>query len=339
MDEPDIIDQSQLQSQRSSANALQARDSHRSGGDRRLKGQARDRKYTRTSGTGSRESKMEVKASRDGGKRSSRMQRIKIDQVNQSSIAVVDESTNRIEQQLNEELSLDESQQQAPGQRQLISVRSKSVPPELSSATPESTNNYAVSTSFNHGMRPHEISMAQLNQPQAPRVTNLDQQSEQDQNSILFNAYPRDGYPNYAYVQKRYLQNPPAIAHNQSAEDGRGPAIGPNMPLSLPKSPNNRHGDETQHTLVLNHDSASESDADLIARMRPGKNVHGRNEQAFLSRLPEFKNSASRSARRNAATQSKEQQTSRTQKAAREGSRIGKGLDKSYQEKFQQLSL
>jgi hypothetical protein len=112
------------------------------------------------------------------------------------------------------------------------------------------------------------------------------------------------------------------------------------MPLSLPKSPNNRNGDDAQHTLVLNHDSASESDTDLIARMKPHKNVHERNEQpALLSRLPEFKNSASRSAHRNATTQSKEQQTSRTQKVAREGSRIGKGLEKSYQEKFQQLSL
>lgn len=114
MDEPDIIDQSQLQSQRSSTNALQARDSHRSGGHR-TKGQARDQKNSRTSATRSRESKMEFRASREGGKSSSRMQRIEIDQVNQSSIAMVDESTNRIEQQLNDELSLDESRQQVTG--------------------------------------------------------------------------------------------------------------------------------------------------------------------------------------------------------------------------------
>ena len=25
---------------------------------------------------------------------------------------------------------------------------------------------------------------------------------------VLFNAYPRDGYPNYDYVQRLYLQNP-----------------------------------------------------------------------------------------------------------------------------------
>jgi len=49
--------------------------------------------------------------------------------VNQSSIIQVDQSTNRIEHQLHDDLSMDESQML--DQNQLVSVRSKSGPPEL----------------------------------------------------------------------------------------------------------------------------------------------------------------------------------------------------------------
>ena len=82
-------------------------------------------------------------------------------------------------------------------------TRSKSVPPDLSSITPDSASYCAASTSLN--MRPHEISMAQLNHAQIPKGAGLEHQGEEERGSILFNAYPRDGYPNYAYVQKRYL--------------------------------------------------------------------------------------------------------------------------------------
>ena len=89
--------------------------------------------------------------SREGAKSSSRIKKIEIDQFNQSSIPMVDDSTTKIEQQLNDHtLSLEDSHQRA----QLFG-RSKSVPPDMDSS------NF-----------PHEISMAQLNHAQAPTVVN-----------------------------------------------------------------------------------------------------------------------------------------------------------------------
>jgi hypothetical protein len=73
---------------------------------------------------------------------------------------MVDQSTTRIEHQLNDELSLDESRQIA-GENPLLSGRSKSVPPDLNGTPHDSAENYVLSTS-NRGARPHEISMAQL---------------------------------------------------------------------------------------------------------------------------------------------------------------------------------
>ena len=52
----------------------------------------------------------------------------------------------------------------------------------------------------------------------------------------------------------------------------------------------------------------------------------------FLSKIPQIRTAAGRSAGRNSKVDNKEGSTSRTQLAAREGSRIGKGVEKSYQE-------
>ena len=150
------------------------------------------------------------------------------------------------------------------------------------------------------GARQQEVSASQ---PDDGQRLNQGTDGQVPKDAILFNAYPRDGYPNYSYVQQRYLQNPPAISHDAADHPGHHQNIQrhgniSNMPLQASqqaaRSPHiTEIGADTHQTLRLNNDSASESEADLVSKMNSVENEQVQSRRAapaFQSRLPQCGN-------------------------------------------------